>query len=73
MNTTTWPDSTAAPGDYHLPALAKVSEVAVFLRTSEPTIRELLRTNRIRSVRCGRNIRITRDAVNDFIRGDAQS
>jgi excisionase family DNA binding protein len=61
---------TAAPGDYNLPALAKVSEVAVYLRTSEPTVRELLRSNRIHSVRCGRNIRVPREAVESFVRGN---
>jgi excisionase family DNA binding protein len=55
--------------DVQLPPIAKVSEVARYLRSSEPTIRELLRVGRIRSIRCGRSIRITRDAVDAFIRG----
>jgi len=60
-------------GDYQLPLVAKVAEVAVYLRSSEPTVRELIRTNRLHAIRCGRSIRVPRDAVEAFLAGDPAS
>ena len=65
------PESRTKTSDAHLPLVAKVSEVAIYLRSSEPTVRELIRTNRLRAIRCGRSIRVPRSAVDAFIRGEA--
>jgi excisionase family DNA binding protein len=67
------PPASGEPGEYRLPPLAKVAEVAIFLRTSEPTVRELIRTNRLHAVRCGRSIRVPRNGVEAFLAGDPAS
>ena len=56
--------------DCRLPLVAKVAEVAIFLRSSEPTVRELIRTHKLHAVRCGRSIRVSRDSVEQFLAGE---
>jgi excisionase family DNA binding protein len=49
--------------------LLSVSEVSVYLRVSEPTVRELWREARLEGVEIGRRLFFTRDDVIEFITG----
>lgn len=49
--------------EYQLPHIAKVTEVAIFLRVSEPTVRDMIREGKLASFRVGRSIRVTRESV----------
>ena len=52
------------------PNILTVSELCKLLRVSRNTAYRYLRLKRIRFVRVGRQIRIPRDAVIDFLKGD---
>jgi len=46
-----------------------VKECAEKLKTTERTVLELIRKQRLRAVKVGREYRITEEALNDFIKG----
>jgi excisionase family DNA binding protein len=52
------------------PETLKVREVAAILRCGKNQAYELIRDGQIRSVRIGRAIRVTREALEDFKAGD---
>ncbi len=52
------------------PTVLTVNELCRLLRVSRNTAYRYLRLKRIRFVRVGRQIRIPRDAVIDFLKGD---
>jgi excisionase family DNA binding protein len=52
------------------PATLKMREVAADLRIGKNQSYELIRSGRLRSVRIGRAIRVTREALEEFKAGD---
>ncbi len=56
-----------------IPFLAKTSEVAEFLRCSQPHVRELIREDKLHAVLVGRSLRIPRESVATFIAGGKRS
>ena len=56
-----------------LPLSLRVDELMTVLDIGRNTAYAMLRSGVIRSVRIGRQIRIPRDALIDFLRGDANS
>ena len=63
--------------NYHqidvLPLSLRVDELMIVLDIGRNTAYAMLRSGVIRSVRIGRQIRIPRDALIEFLRGDANS
>ncbi len=53
------------------PLVCNTAEAALFLRCSEPLVREYIREGRIRAVKIGRSYRITRDALEALLAGAA--
>jgi excisionase family DNA binding protein len=51
------------------PLLSKTPDAARFLRCSEPTVRELIRSKRLAAVKVGRGYRISREALLAFVGG----
>jgi len=49
------------------PVLSKTPDAARFLRCSEPTVRELIRTKRLHAIKVGRGYRIPREALVAFL------
>lgn len=56
-----------------LPLSLRVDELMIVLDIGRNTAYAMLRSGVIRSVRIGRQIRIPRDALIEFLRGDANS
>lgn len=54
------------------PATLKVPEVAAELRIGRNTAYELVRSGALRSVRIGRSVRVTREALEAFKAGDGR-
>lgn len=52
-----------------LPAALTVLEVSEFLRIGRNTAYELIRCGRIRSLRIGRQLRVPRQAILDYLAG----
>ena len=51
----------------HVPPLLTPSEVADRLRVSANTVRSLIRSGEIESIRVGRQLRVSEDALSRFI------
>jgi len=56
-----------------VPFLAKTSEVADFLRCSQPQVRELIREKKLHAILVGRSLRIPRESVSAFIAGSERT
>lgn len=48
-----------------------LAEAADFLRVSKPTMGKLLREGKIKAAKVGRDWRITRAAIDEFLKGDS--
>jgi excisionase family DNA binding protein len=55
---------------YEKPDTLKVKEVAAILRCGKNQAYELIQRGEIRSVRIGRAVRVTREALEEFLAGD---
>jgi len=57
-----------SPSGSKLPPLLTVEEMRQFLRIGKGSAYSLVRSGRIRSIRIGRDIRIPREAIDEFLR-----
>lgn len=60
-----------APADAPLPQFMTVNEVATALRVSRATIYRLIGSGALTATRIGKSVRVTRRAVDEFLRQQA--
>ena len=62
-------ESFAVAAEAEIPLLMTVPEAAGFLRIGRNTTYDLVRCGALRSIRIGRQLRVPRDAILDFLHG----